>query len=193
MSTPSSGSTAYATPNDMVAYYDFRSVGELLTDDNVTQVLIPNAITGAGPLNTLLLKLLMAAAGLIEAACTKGGNYVINVTAIPPVNDLAALTGNSKEMLTEMNCDLTMWKLWKRRPTLAPRELPVDVRAALENLDRLEKGEWIFGILEKQAAGALSDYVETPTDVYNRNGVVFQARKIFGRRSNQYPSRDDGR
>lgn len=184
MSTPSSGSSAYATPTDWVAYYDFRSVGELLVDDKTTEIVNSWQVTQTGqPIYATAVKLLMAAAGLIEAACTKGGNYVLDVTATPPINDLASLIGNSKEFLTEMNVDLAMWKAWKRRPTLTPRELPIEVKAALEALDRLEKGEWIFGLLEKQPAGDINQTIDQPADVQNRNGVVYQARSYFGRRS----------
>ncbi len=181
MSIPASGSTSYATPSDLLIRYDWRSVGQLVSDNGIAV-----SSSAAVALSPILTPMLQQAAGMVEAACTRAGNYVINPTATPPINDLAVLNNNSKQVLVGLVCDLAMWLIWLRRPRMtASDQPPAQCKMALEMLDSLASGERIFGILEHQAAGAMNLTIDTPADVEHRHGVVVQARRYFGRRSNQ--------
>lgn len=183
--TPSSGSSAYATPTDMITRYDFRTIGELLIDDENNTISDPSLITSpTGTYYANLVTLLEDASGLVEAACTTAGNYVINTSASPVRNDLAVLTGNSQNMLKRMVCALTLEYLWRRRPGRVTGKPPVEIEEARENLEKIRNGEWIFGILEHQAAGQMNDYVETANDVYAREGPVEEMSRYFGQRNN---------
>jgi len=183
--TPSSGTSAYATPQDMVTRYDFRTIGELLIDDEDTTISDPSLITTVGgTYYNALVTLLEDASGLIESACTAAGNYVINTSSSPVRNDLAALTGNSQNMLKRMVCALTIEYLWRRRPRRDIGKYTVEIEEARENLEKIRNGAWIFGILEHQAAGQMNDLVELASDVYNRQGPVEEMSRYFGQRNN---------
>ena len=180
MSTPASGTVAYATPADMVTRYDVRSLGKLLSDNGaeMTATQVQNS--------AVLTTLLQQASGLIESACVVGQRYQINPTASPPINDLAALTGNSQQLLVGLVCDLAYWYVWARRPHRERKsELPATVELAFDWLDKIRAGEAIFGILENIQASTPTDLVETPDIVVQRNGLVVQAQRFFGVRANR--------
>lgn len=180
MSTPASGTTPYAQPSDMLNRYDARSLGKLLSDTGAEMD------QGDIPTSTVLTALLQQASGLIESACVVGMRYNINPQASPPINDLAALTGNSQQLLIGLVCDLTYWYLWNRRPHRERKsELPAQVEMAFDWLDRLRNGEAIFGLLENIQASVVSDVYETPQTIAQRNGVVFQAERYFGIRADR--------
>lgn len=180
MSTPNSGSTAYATTAQLSSRYDQRTLGDLASD---TGTRVPaNQLSTSQP----ILDALQDAAGMIEAACSVGNRYT-------PA-DLLTLTGNGAAFLTRLNCDLAIGLLFQRRPDKG--DPPKQVETAWRLLDALEAGHMVFGLLEAAEAGQPTDVVETSQDVYNRNGVAVQMSKYFGRRVNtlaDYPANGPGR
>lgn len=170
MTTPLSGSSPYCTPQRFIDAYDLRTVGDLLSDTNTR--LISSQILAS----TVLNELLMEASGWVESACMVAGRYA-------PA-DLAALTGNSAQMLAGMVAGIAMFFLWDRRPErLAKMALPAKADMALKQIGALEQGTAIFGILEVTQAGVPNVEFVTPEDIRTRNGVVNQARNLFGNRA----------
>lgn len=158
--TPSSGSTPYASASDFSERYDIRTIGDLLSDLGVRlpagQVLTSSRLT----------YLLMQASGQVESAAMAGKRYT--------TEDLAALTGNSKEYLKGIVCDLVIWILMGRRPT---REggVPEIVKGALEALELIRHGHRIFAFTETQDAGKNVIVAETPSPLVTQRG-----RPLFG-------------
>jgi len=178
MPTYASGGSAYATNADMQIRYDERTLGQLLSDD---KAMLGSAEVAA---SATLTALLQQASGMVEAAACRGERYVI--TADGTRNDLASLTGNSKQLLAGLVCDLAMWLLWNRRPAMRPKgDMPGQTAVAMEFLDRLVKGDAVFGVIEAEEAGNVSDVVETADIPTKRLDLSIAADRLFGRRLNR--------
>ena len=122
--------TSYATPADMLARYDARVVGDLV-DDTDTQIQPAGLVN-----NPVLLALLADASSDIDAALTVGSRYTLT--------DLAGLTGNARQLLIRITCDIALAYLLRRRPSLKSDELKGVMELANQHLDRLRKGDEIF-------------------------------------------------
>ena len=178
--TPASGLAPYCSPAQMLDFVDIRTIAQLLSDGQVP-ISEAEALT-----SQRLVNILMSASGHVESACMVGSRYVINPYANPPINDLAALNGNSQMLLIQLVAGIACWLLWMRRPSFAPRiQLPGVAEIAKEMLGQLERGEAIFGTVEAQTSGVLSDYVEKTADVERRRLVEEIARPFFGTRSRE--------
>ena len=169
MPTPISGAAAYATPDDFLAAYDSRLIGQLVLDNNAT----------ASPAdlltNTVVAAALAQASGLVESACLAAGRYA--------AADLAALAGNGDAMLVRLVCDVAMWLLQTRRD---PRtEETTAYRSAKELLERLRQGEHIFPLSAQADAGVAVTARVTVVQLAERNGAVWQAQRWLGVRSYQ--------
>lgn len=171
MVTPASGSTSYASPDDFVIRFDWRSASQLLSDTET-------ALTQAQVLaSTRLLTLLKEASGEVESATLVSNRYVINASQ----NDLDDLTGNSEQFLVGLVCTLAAAKLYERRPDLmagiAPR-----VEAAREQLNLLRQGERIFGTVEHAEAGLPDHHQETIQNEEDRKGLNTMVERLWGQR-----------
>lgn len=128
---------------------------------------------------------LAEASGEVEAAACLGQRYVIEEDR----NDLAALTDNAAAFLAGMVAHLAMFRIWSRRPALlASREPPPLYERAERFLEQLRLGERVFGILESHRAADTDSEADSPSDVENRNGIVFQSSRLFGTRTNRQRS-----
>lgn len=141
---------AFATPADLLQRYDYRLIGQLISDtgsaENSTAIL-------ADPITT---QMLADASGLIVSYALKGGRY--------SESDLAALTGNGQSFLERLTCDLALYYFVQRRG------LPVDkypqVADAMDWLVKLSEGDLIFPVAANIAAGvAQSDPILVDTIV----------------------------
>lgn len=168
--TPNSAASSYATPADMLVHYDIRTVADLVNDQGTRTGGSPNPIPASVEANTTLIKIMNAAAGIIEAACLRSVRYA--------VADLQALTGCSKEFLIQINCDLAMGLLYRRRPDKG--QIPPFFTAAMAWLEQLANGEAVFAFAETEDAGLPRAYVETAQDVIERSMVAQQACRYFG-------------
>ena len=176
MATAASGSSAYCTVTQFLQRYDTRSVRELLSDTGTA------VSTSAVADDTTLAALLKEASGEVEAAACAGQRYVINSSQ----NDLSSLTNNSAAFLAGMVAHLTMYRLWCRRPAMMANVPPPPLYdRAQEFLEQLRLGERVFGILENHEAAALDADQESQQDVEDRQGVVFNAARLFGTRVNR--------
>lgn len=134
------------------------------------------------------------ASGLIEAACLVGARYRILPAngSTPAINDLLAIQNaetNSSAMLAGLVAMLTMYLAWVRRPArFAKAAMPADTELAFERLDKLEKGELLFGTVENQQSGIVNIYQEGPREYDDRRLSVRVAAPFFGRRAQQWPA-----
>jgi phage gp36-like protein len=163
---------AYATPQDLTHFYDESIVADLVDDGG----------EGVADLKTnpTLLALLDSASGRVESACS--------VASLYSPEDLAALSGTSKALLTELVCDLAMIRLLRRRQTTKYEELRNQIQDAEEYLDRLRKGERIFGgMAEVREAGLPA--IEGPSiATYERlNLIPDRTRNFYPHRSSRLP------
>jgi len=170
MATPNSAASSYATPSDMLDHYDIRTVADLINDTSVRTGGSPNPVPATVEADPKLVKALNAAAGIIEAATLRSKRYF--------VADLQALDGCSKEFLIQINCDLAMGLLYRRRPDKG--QIPPFFTAAMAWLDQLANGERVFSFEENEDAGLPRAYVETAADVEERAMVAQQACRYFG-------------
>jgi hypothetical protein len=175
--TSNSSSVAFCDPGTFYLVFDVRSAKNLLSDAG-----IPLTDSGANT-SPALQFILQAAAGRIEASCTVSSRY-------SPA-DLAGLTGNSAAFLAQLNARLAVFDLWTRRPD-PNTKLPEECKLALSDLRQLEDGKLIFGTVEHAQAGLEKSYSEHPSDVHNRGMVTTLARRLYGRRSNDYPYPNEG-
>lgn len=170
--TPVSGTTAFASPQQMTARYDWRTLARLLSDADTpltTQTLVENS--------SILLALLRASSGDVEMACANKGRYT--------VADLQVLVGtNAGEGLADLVACLTLWRCYRRRPN-RDAAMPPDVEHAYATLAQLEHGDRIWPLQETEDAGVLDDVIDTESDIANANGIVVQAQRFFGTRSDR--------
>lgn len=171
--TPDSNSSTYLSSEEFLKRVDRRTVGDLVSDDGTR---VPSASLIS---DTNLAACLLDASGAVEAACLVGKRYT--------PEDLATLTGASLGHLYRLITRLTMLNLYERRPD-ENRRIPETYTAALDELERLQKGERIFGFIEHEEAGYLDHEKETAQDVVDRNGTVVIAERFFGTRTNRLQS-----
>ncbi len=178
MSTPLSGLSPYCSPAQLILLKDARTVIGDWCSDNDTR--IPQ---GSWATNPTMLLLLQQASGMVESAVAVGAMYKVP-------DDLVALTGNSATMLAGLVADLFTFLAWSRRPNRGT-DLPIEAKLAFEMLDKLRDGHAVLGILENMNAGTPSLSADTPEIIEERRGAVTIARRLWGRRGNQYPQNTD--
>lgn len=158
---------AIVTPAIMTSFFDETIVADLVSDDGLP---VPDLTTDAK-----LLKVLEAAEGRLESACT--------VASIYTPTELAALTGTSLALAQEIISSLAMAALLRRRGTAKYSEISERVQECEEFLDRLRKGERIFGGNQDAIEAGLPE-VDGPTvAVYERLNLLPDRTKHF------YPNR----
>ena len=157
---------AYADADDLKSFFDERIVADLVSDTGT-----PDESWCDNP---KLATLLQAASGRVDGACTVANHYL--------VADLAALTGNSLALLKEITCTLTMAMLIRRRQGRYREEYKEKIEEAETYLERLRKGERVFGIEANQGAGAIQ--IEGPTiATYTKLNLIPDRTKHY------YPTR----
>lgn len=162
---------AYATPDDMIARFDVRTLGDLSADDG-SQVSASGLAT-----NAKIIACLSDASGQVEAACLQGERYTIE--------DLGGLTGDSESFLVRIVCDLALGYLWRRKLYVEENAARLEsVQRADEHLTRLRSGEWVFDVTEVKEAGRAKVRTITRQEVSN-NYHLFVDRvrgKLYPRR-----------
>jgi hypothetical protein len=156
----------YATPSDLTTYFDASVIADLARDDGQPAPDLSNTTTEPAIINSL-----SAASGQINAA--------VLVAAIYSVTDLGNLTGDDKQLLTEICCTLAMAKLIRRRPEKYGSEAyQAFVKDSEEYLDRLRKGERLFNLPAPIDAGL--PIVDGPTAVtMDRLNLITTRTKNF--------------
>lgn len=167
---------AYADGDDMVARYDFRTLGDLV-DDYGVRVAKGNLATHAN-----MMAALEGAAGEINSSCLRAGRYT--------VADLQALTGDDLAFLKDINCAIGYWRLWKRRSYSDDKQRQEAREAYLDSLKLLRSGETIFNDEDVINAGKPDVDTVTRVDITtNWNLVVDRMRGRFLPRRRSYRNR----
>jgi phage gp36-like protein len=160
---------SYATPADMLARYDVRHLGDLVSDSG-------QRIGSAEVLShTNLQTALDDAAGEIEAALMQGQRY--------SADDLTNLTGNSKQYLIRLNCAVAISLLWQRRPWSDDDKREDAIEKAREALDKLRKGITVLNVEAAKDAGLPAIRTPSLSRINRQNLVVDRARAGY------YPTR----
>jgi len=179
--TPISGNSSYCTAAQFLQRYDWRTVGDYLSDQN-QRITRPDQIN-----NTILADLLSEASGEFEIRLMRGGRYA--------PGDIQSLQGNALQLVAGIVAGWTMFLIWSRRPgRFADHRLPLGAELALQKMEQLGTGELILPFQETADAGRISHYVENAQDVANRNGIIVQSRRLVGQRGdmNDVPPLDLG-
>jgi len=141
---------AYADGNDLIARYDSRTLGDLVSDTGT------RVVAGLAT-NAVLLQALDDASGLVESACFVGNRYLST--------DLTGLPTNSNALLERITCDLAFALLRQRRGYDIEQYL--GVKESYELLNRLRLGERVFDVAEVKDKG-------NPTDDAIRKQTLIQ-------------------
>lgn len=94
-----------ATPQDMVARYDVRRIGDLLSDNDV-RVSETAVLT-----NTILLEILEDASAMVVSALLAGGKTLDEIQRIAQ----SSVSTPAKNLLIRITCDLAFGLLLRRR------------------------------------------------------------------------------
>lgn len=130
----------YAAISDLTTRYDVRVLGDLVNDDNTRTA--SGILTGNAILNTMLDE----ATARLKASAQASGAY--------SEDQLDALATALDPLVVGLVCDIALGLLYRRRGRGVPEGHQDVVDAATDALDRLRKGEMVFG-----TAGALSAQV----------------------------------
>ncbi len=175
--TPLSSATGYASADDVLVHCDWRPLAQLCADKETNETPLTRAQL---LLDTNFLAAIRLASGIIETATLKGERY--------SPTDLAALTGSSLELLKWMVAKLTEGTLIQRRPNNG-YTLP-DAWQAITGvggwLDQLAAGEKVFGFAETADAGLMKFGTIKEVDLIARQGAVTQARRLWGKRAQDW-------
>ena len=166
---------AYATSSDLTARFDRRIIADLATDEGVE--VSESSLSS----NTAVDAALDDASGRIDAALT--------VARIYTTDDLDALTGNSLALLKRITCELAMtFLIGRRQEKLLDQSLAAVEEKAEAYLDRLRKGERLFGAVDA-AKGAGLPTVDGPTAVkYDTlNLLPDRTRNFYPHRAGRLP------
>lgn len=132
---------SYASPQDFLARFDARTLGDLTGDSGAR-------VTQAGlATDPNLQTALDDASGDIESALLQGERYA--------VSDLDSIEGNSLNKLKRVCCDIAMGYLWERRlwTGRAQQEPHPAMARGQAALERLRKGENVFNLTGPLDAG----------------------------------------
>lgn len=179
--TVDTAAAAYISVAEVLKRVDVRTMADLCSDasarlgSSTDIALMATALTT----NVNFLALIRDACGEVESCCFAGGRYrPEDLTA------LAANAGVGAGKLFRLIANLVVVYAFQRRPDREMKQ-PWVYEQAMADLQALNAGVEIFGFRQTEQAGVPDVRVETADDVENRNGIVYLARRLFGRRSNR--------
>ena len=166
---------AYATGADLISRYDIDLIGDLATDERVTQD------RGDVATDPHVLTALEDASGEVDAALLSGGRY----TAV----QLASLTGTSVNYLKAIVCGLAMAALHERRPEAVDEKLIKRLtKRATDAILALRRGDNVFGLQDQVNAGRVTYGGPSAVDLSNRNGLPERMGRFFPSIKSRLPS-----
>lgn len=156
---------AYATPADIMARYDWREIGDLVSDngEQVDRAELSSDVNLAAALDD--------ASGEVDSALLVGGNYT--------PDQLAELTGNSLARLKHLVCMIAIANLLNRRPMANWERFKEIMDQVKESLEQLRRGENILNVPGKADAGLPSLGGYTTVSVKALNLVRDRTRNYF--------------
>ena len=156
---------AIADGSDLVKRRDVRLIADLVTDSGTT--LDPADV----PLNENVLTALEDAMGEMVVALQVGGRY--------NESDLTGLTGYNLAHAKRINCDIAMALLVSRRPIVGEDEAENIAKQAREHLNRLARGENVFGIPDVVESGNLDLAAPTTIEITDLNLLTERMSRFF--------------
>lgn len=161
---------AYADADDMLARFDQRVLGDLLSVDGAA--VTPSAMAD----NERLTIALDDASGEIDAAVRVAARYT---TA-----DLAGLTGTGLAYLKRITCDIAYWLLIDRRSLSGIVDEEANRRHTIyrNHLKDLREGREIFDVAAARTSALPSQALPTRVELTNQNTIAGRAR------GHMYPS-----
>ncbi len=183
-----SASSPYCTAEQFLIIFDYRTVAQLCSDNNVaalrTELLDPTSKPGG-----ILDYALRSASGDLETACLRGGIYSVddlqNATGQATNPDASANANtNAAWYIRRLVAAYAKWLLYAHRPELFSA-IPAEVQQAAQSLQMLATGERILPLQPNIDAGHLTVETETAPIVENRNMLTFQIERYLGRRANR--------
>lgn len=123
---------AYATPDDLLMRKDARTIGQLVADDDTQED------STALQTDESVLQALQDASDRVDAACLMAGRY--------QPSDLSGMQGSGVSLLKHIVCALAATYL-RRRRGYEGDEWP-EYQEALDELEKIRKGEEIFGSVQ---------------------------------------------
>jgi len=141
----------YATGDDLVAYFDARTIGQSLLD---TGSAVSAASVAAHPAIERFLRL---ASGAVNSALMASKRYTSD--------DLTGLTDQAAEHLKQITCDIAMYHISRRRIDTNPDRTESLRKVAESHLERLRKGEIILEVDEVKDAGVMDHATLTQSDL----------------------------
>lgn len=160
---------SYAEPDDLFERFDWREIGEAVSDENNRGTLAELQA------DSKVLTALSDASGEVESALIVGGNYT--------VDQLGELSGNSLSRLKHIVCQIAMANIMARRSGGNLERYETLLKLANETLDRLRKGENILNLPGKAEAGAPQVGGYSTLQIQNLNLVRDRTRNYFPQRS----------
>ena len=131
--------TVWATGDDLVAYADASTIGQMIRDDGV-KVQLADV-----PTHPIVARMLMLATSEVNSALQVSNRYSIE--------QMASMTDVGLEHLKWLTCAIALWHLRQRRINSDPDKQALDRKIITDHLDRLRRGETVLGIESAQEAG----------------------------------------
>ena len=139
----------YATWENVINRFDKRLIRDLCSDDG--QPIDEDDLDT----NEILTKAITGASGEVESAVMVGEFY--------SPDQLAALTGNSQELLIDLTCELTFLRLIRRRGEKYSEDYKDMRKSVMDWLERLRKGQNVFNVAANIQSGTVA--VTGPTTI----------------------------
>lgn len=152
----------YATGDDLVDYFDAKTIGMMLLD-NGTSVAASSVAT-----HPSIDRFLRLASGSVNSALMASKRY--------SADDLTGLTGESEELLKQITCDIAMYHIARRRMDIQPERTESLRKIAEGHLERLRKGELILEVDAVKEAGIIDHAVLTQAEM--QQGVQLVRHRV---------------
>lgn len=152
----------YATGDDLVAYFDAKTIGMMLLD-NGTSVAASSVAT-----HPSIDRFLRLASGAVNSALMASKRY--------SADDLTGLTGESEELLKQITCDIAMYHIARRRMDVQPERTEALRKIAEGHLERIRKGELILEVDAVMEAGIIDHAVLTQAEM--QQGVQLVRHRV---------------
>lgn len=166
--------TLYALPVDLHVRYDWREIGDLISDSN-EQISVVDQITVGTTPNGLLLQILSDAGGDVEAALLASGRY--------ENTDLFDLAGNSASLLKRIICEIAIAYIYERKPFYKSERTEQYSKAKEGHLKRLADGVNVFNLPLLIEAGMPDVTGPSTIDYQNLNLTTDRCTNYYPRRA----------
>tara|TARA_Y100000310_G_scaffold199050_1_gene199033 strand:- start:3960 stop:4466 length:507 start_codon:yes stop_codon:yes gene_type:complete len=163
---------SYAAPGDLTDRFDATVIKDLVSDTGEPV----DDVTG----DDKVLAALADASGRVDAALLTGGLY--------STDDLEGFTGNNLALLKRITCELAMaYLLGRRQEKYGDDYFRRINKSAEEYLERLRKGERLFGLPASIRAGLPNVDGMTAIEYENLNLLPDRTREFYPHRQTRLP------